>query len=297
MSYASTRLNTENQFDLSARYLNRTGKHLNESLDMKEFILPERSRANIRETETVLRGLPTIALFEETKRSIREVRGNSYDLMEERQPFADFKYTYGFILYVFDVMQTVLQDDFIDVWEQMNLYNCATVSLVLYKIIHNSFDPNHTETWQSALSLRLEEKLIDSKTALHNLHRVHDPYNNALPLVNNRVTAEGRYDFFYITSTLFPQTLEINDTYIHLRGHLRKYIQHINGLISVYNAKCHKRHTCTQNYNYSAGFREALVVYEKDLRKYESLVVRKPLQRILAEQKHFLEKRTDCIAE
>ena len=293
MSYASTRLNTQNQFDLSARYLNRTGKHLNESLDMKEVILPERRRANIREAKTVFSGLPTFALLEESMQSIVDVQENIYALKDQRQPFADLKHTYSFILYVFDVMQKVLQDDFIDVWEQMNLHNCATGSLVLYKIIHNSFDANHTETWQSALSLRLEEKLIVSKTALHNLDRVHDAYNNAVPLVNNRVTPEGRYEFLCITSALFPQTLEINETYIHLRGHLQKYIQNINGLISMYNTNCRKRHTCTQSYNYTAGVIESLVEYEKDLRKYQSLVVRKPLNRILAEQKLFFNSKNE----
>ena len=293
MSYASTRLNTQNQFDLSARYLNRTGKHLNESLDMKEFILPERRRANIRETETVLHGLPTIVWITDTYISIAEMKTKIYELKRQQPPFTHFKHTYRFISYVFDVMQKVIQEDFIDVWEQMNLHNCATGFLVLYKIINNSFDANHTQTWQSALSLRLEEKLIASKIALHNLDRVHDAYNNAVPLVNNRVTPEGRYEFLCITSELFPQTLEINETYIHLRGHLHKYIQNINGLISLYNANCRKRHTCTQSYNYSAGVIESLVEYEKDLRKYQSLVVRKPLNRILAEQKLFFNSKNE----
>ena len=292
MSYASTRLNTQNQFDLSTRYLNRTGKHLNESLDMKEIILPERRRANIREIKTVLRGLPS-GWLTETSWSVNEVMAQIYYLKRQQPPFTHFKHTYRFISNVFDVMQKVLQEDFINVWEQMNLHNCATGFLVLYKIMHNSFDANHTETWQSALSLRLEEKLIASKTALQNLDRVHDAYNNAVPLVNNRVTPEGRYDFLCITSELFPQTLEINETYIHLRGHLQKYIQNISGLISLFNANCHKGHTCTQSYNYSAGFREDIVEYEKDLRKYESLVVRKPLKRILAEQKLFFNSKNE----
>ena len=258
---------------------------------MTEVILPDRRRDNIRETKTVLHGLPTTALLDETNRSIKEVRQYIIDLMLQNEPFADLKHTYDFISYVFDLTRKVLDDDFIGVWEQMNLHNCVTGSLVLYKIIHNSCDANHTETWQSALSLRLEEKLIDSKTALHNLDRVHDAYNNAVPLVNNRVTTEGRYDFLCITSALFPQTLEINETYNQLRGHLQKYLQNINGLISMYNTNCQKRHTCTQRNNYSAGFREALAEYEKDLRKYESLVVRKPLKRILAEENLFLTKK------
>ena len=287
MTYASSKLNTENQFDLSARYLNRTGKHLNESLDIKEVILPERRRANIRETKAVLRGLPTDSLLQEMRGSIAEIK-RTFLLFAD---LAEFKFIEAT---VYEVMQNVLQDDFIDVWEQMDLYSCMAGSSELNKIIRNSFGSNHTETWQSALSLRLEEKMIASNRTLHNLDRVHDAYNNVVPLVNNRVTAEGRYDFLYITSGLFPQTSEINETYIHLRGHLQKYIQNIDALISIYNTNNHNRQTCTQCFNYSRGFREASVEYEIDLRKYESLVIRKPLKRILAEGTRFVYEKNKC---
>ena len=286
MSYASSKLNTENHFDLSARYLKRTGKNLNESLDFKEILLPERRRANIREANAVLRGLPTSTLLDEIRLSYEEI--NLY--VRGRAKY--FRLSYQIVKNVLvEVMQNVLQNDFIDVWEQMNLYNCVTGSLDLYKIIRNSFDANVTETWQSAISLRLEEKMIASNRTLHNLDRVHDAYNNAVPLVNNNVTAEGRYDFLYITSELFPQTSEINETYIHLRGHLQKYIQNIDALVRMYNANGHRRQACTECFNYSAGFREASVEYERGLRKYESLVVRKPLKRFLAERKHFSDER------
>ena len=281
MTYASSKLNTGNQFDLSARYLNRTGKHLNESLDIKELILPERRRANICELKTVIHGLPTVSLLQEIRRSINEMSPAFWELYHP----AEFAF-----VEVYEVMQNVLQDDFIDVWGQMDMYNCITGSPELHKIIRNSFGSNHTETWQSALSLRLEEKLIASNRTLHNLDRVHDAYNNAVPLVNNRVTAEGRYDFLYITSGLFPQTSEINETYIHLRGHLQKYIQNIDALISIYNTNSHKTQTCTQCFNYSRGFREASAEYERDLKKYDSLVIRKPLKRILAERKRFVDE-------
>ena len=184
MTYASSKLNTENQFNLSDIYLNRTGKHLNESLDIKEVILPERRRANIRETKAVLRSLPTFSLLLEMIRSFVETKDTVEKLIgEDEFEFIEAK--------VFDVMQNVIQDDFIDVWEQLDLYNCVSGSSELNKIIRHSFDLNHTETWQSALSLRLEEKLIASKTALHNLDRVHDAYNNAVPLVNNRDYSRG----------------------------------------------------------------------------------------------------------
>ena len=290
MSYASSKLNTENQFDLLARHLNRTGKHLNESLDMKEVILPERRRANTCEGKIVLRGLPTVTLLEEMKRSISEITNNVVSLFIDRYDteLAFIKAT------VKEVMQNVLQDDFIDVWKQMNLYKCVSGSFELNKIIKHSVDANVTENWQSALSLRLEQKLIASNRTLHNLHRVHDAYNNAVPLVNNRVTAEGRYDFLYITSELFQQTSEINETYIHLRGHLEKYIQNIDALVRMYNANGHRRQTCNQCLNYSAGFLEESIEYERDLKLYEALVIRKPLKSIVRERKLFVDKEKLC---
>ena len=286
MTYASAKQNTENLFSMSDRYLKRTRKHLNESLDIKEVILPERRGANIRETKAVLRGLPTVSLLQEIIRSYVE----TVHTMEKLDGQDEFEFIEA---KVFEVMQNVLQDDFIDVWEQLDLYNCMTGSSELNKIIRNSFGSNHTETWQSAISLRLEEKMIASNGTLHDLHRVHDAYNNAVPLVNNNVTPEGRYDFLYITSELFPQTTEINETYIQLRGHLHKYIRNIDALISIYNTNGHKKHTCTQCVNYSRGFREASVEYERDLRKYESLVVRKPLKRILAGRKQIVGVKND----
>ena len=294
MSYASSRLNSENHFDLSTSYHKRIGKHLNESLEFKEILLPDRRRANIREANAVLRGLPTLSLLEEIRRSGIKILPY-IGLQGGGGSFVDLRHSYQFVRNVLlEDWQNVLQDDFIDVWEQMNLYNCMTGSLDLYKLIRNSFDANVTETWQSAVSLRLEEKMIASNRTLHNLDRVHEAYNNAVPLVNNNVTPEGRYDFLYITSELFPQTSEINETYIHLRGHLQKYIRNIDALFRMYNASCQKRQTCTECFNYSAGFREASVEYERLLRMYESLVVRKPLKRFLAERKPFIVDMNDC---
>ncbi|KAK2165626.1 hypothetical protein NP493_1354g00003 [Ridgeia piscesae] len=61
----SSSLNIKNQFDLSVKYLNRTSKHLNDSLDTKELIFPERRRPNIQEAETILPGRPTRNLSKE----------------------------------------------------------------------------------------------------------------------------------------------------------------------------------------------------------------------------------------
>ena len=281
MSYATSSLNIENQFDLPVKYLNRTGKHLNESLNFKEVILPERRRANIRDAERVLHALPPCDFLQQILRSCIEILRTIYS-----KRFAEFKEKSDFIINKgFAVMQNVLQDEFIDIWEQMNLSNCVSWSFELYTIIRNSCDTNRKESWVSAISLRLEEKLIASTRALHNLERVHEAYNNGAPLSNDTVTPEGRYDSLYFTSALFPQTAEINQTYVQLREHIRKYIQNMDALVRIYNANGQRRQPGIQCFNYSDAFLQASVRYERELRRYESLVVRKPLKRILAERK------------
>ena len=289
MSYASSSLNIENQFDLPAKYLNRSRKHLNESLNIKEVIFPRRRRANIRDAETVLRAFPTSDFIQQISRSYIKILRTT-----DSKRFANFKERINFLSNIeFAIMQNVLQDDFIDVWEEMNLFKCISGSFELYKLIRNSCDTNRKETWLSAISLRLEEKLITSKRALHNLERVHEAYNNGAPLSNDTVTPEGRYDSLYFTSALFPQTAEINQTYIQLREQIHKYIQHIDALVRIYNASGQRRQTRIQCFNYSDTFLEASVRYDRELRTYDSLVVRKPLKRILAERKliSVLEKR------
>ena len=292
MSYASSSLNIENQFDLPVKYLNRTGKHLNESLNFKEVILPERRRANIRDAERVIHALPPCDFLQQIVRSCIEILRTIYS-----KRFAEFKEKSDFIINKgFAVMQNVLQDEFIDIWEQMNLSNCVSWSFELYTIIRNSCDTNRKQSWVSAISLRLEEKLIASKRALHNLERVHEAYNNGAPLSNGTVTPEGRYDSLYFTSALFPQTAEINQTYVQLREHIRKYIQNIDALVRIYNASGQRRQARIQCFNFSEAFLEASVRYERELRTYESLVVRKPLKRILAERKlMYVDEKRDVV--
>ena len=286
MSVASSSLNTKNQFDLSDKYLNRTGKHLNDSLNTKELIFPERRRANIQEAETVLRGLPSRNLSEKIQRSLEEVIHTVLDICVK--PVAEINHTLEFVKrMVYEVMQNVLQDYFIDGWEEMNLYHCVSGSFELHNIIKKSFATNHKEIWLSAVLLRLEEKLIASKRALYNLDRVHDANNNARPLLNGTVTPEGRYDSFYLTSALFPQNSEINETYLRLREHIQKYMRTIDGLVRIYNADDHRTQTRIQSFNYSDALWKASVEYIRDLRKYESLVIRKPLNDILSKQKEF----------
>ena len=106
MSYASANQNHEERFDLSKAFLFKTGKNLNESLDTKERILPDRRRANIEEAERVIRELPQEAPTE-------------------------FLYAFGFDFYSrYDIyinimtmgmhkMQEVFQIYFINGWDSM----------------------------------------------------------------------------------------------------------------------------------------------------------------------------------
>ena len=215
MSYASAIQNHENRFDLSETFLKKAAKNLNESLDTKERLLPDRRRANIEEAERVIRAFP-------------------------QEAPSDFLYAFGFDLYSrYDVtdnvmtmgmhnMHEVLQRDFINGWDSMNFYDCMSDSIELSKILNNSANMSEEKPWRAAQKLRLEEKIIASKRALHNLDRVHNAYCNAVPLVNNMVTPNGSYDTLYLTEELFPQTTEINQTYTRLRKHIKTYMGNID---------------------------------------------------------------------
>ena len=278
MSYASANQNHENGFDLSETFLKKTGENLNESLETKERILPDSLRANIEEAERVLRALPDAIPYEEI--DIHENKLNF--LIRHRNVVVEVQNVYTFIMYEgVHTMQEVLQRDFINGWESMNFYDCMSDSFELSKILNNSANTSDDKPWRAAVQLRLEEKLIASKRALYNLDRVHDAYCNAVPLVNNMVTPNGSYDSLYITEKLFPKTAEINQTYTRIRRHTNKYIENIDGLFRNYIADGHVVEIIL---NYCNGFLEASVEYDRDMRLYESLVIRKPVQNIIKER-------------
>ena len=54
MSYATANDDTRPQQSVSAEFLKRAGKHLNESIDTKENMLPERRQANEEEASRKL---------------------------------------------------------------------------------------------------------------------------------------------------------------------------------------------------------------------------------------------------
>ena len=272
MSYASANQNHENRFDLSETFLKKTGKNLNESLDMKEHILPDRRRANVEEAERVIRELPQAISFKELDRRYSLF----YNLLRNKVT-TESQGVYTFISKGLDKMQEVLQRDFIAVWDSMHPYDCMSDSFELTQVINNSAKVNEEKPWRAAVQLRLEEKLIVSKRALYNLDRVHDAYCNAALLVNNMVTPNGSYDSFYLTGALFPRSNEINQTYTRLGRHIKKYMENIDGLLRSYIADGDVAEIILNcNEIFQVSFE-----YERDMKLYESLVIRQALQRLI----------------
>ena len=134
--------------------------------------------------------------------------------------------------------------------------------------------------WRVALPKRLQEKLIASKRALDNLIRVHDAYHNMVPLLNSTVTPNGLYDSFVFTRELFKCSSEINETYTRLREHIKKFTEYIDGLFHIYISNENDIELKHKSLNYSNGLTQAAEDYDRDLRMYESLVIRQPLQRV-----------------
>ena len=286
MSYASANQNHENGFDLSETFLKKTGENLNESLETKERILPDRRRANIEEAERLLRALPESIKYEEIYSYGKNLNFFS------RKVLVEIEEVYKFILDKgVHTMQEVLERDFIIGWDSMHFYDCMSDSFELSQILNNSANTNDEKPWRAAVQLRLEEKLIASKRASYNLDRVHDAYCNAVPLVNNMVTPNGSYDSLYLTEKLFPKTAEINQTYTRLRRHIKKYMENIDGLFGNYIADGHVVEIIL---NYCNGFLEASVEYDRDMRLYELLVIRKPLQYII-ERKAYIKQFSTLI--
>ena len=284
MSYASANQNHENRFDLSETFLKKAGKNLNESLDTKECILPDRRRANVEEAERVIRELPQAMTHDARNIFYNSVYiGNNTALKEARGVYT-FQMRMGL-----HKMEEVLQKDFIAGWDSMHLYDCMSDSFELTQIVSNSANVSEEKPWRAAVQLRLEEKLIASKRASYNVDRVHDAYCNVALLVNNMVTPNGRYDSLYLTETLFPKSNEIDQTYTRLGRHIKKYMENIDGLLRSYIADGHVAEiilNCNQ-------VLEVSVEYERDMKLYESLVIRQPLQRIVDEKNRLKELNKD----
>ena len=132
MSYASANQNHENRFDLSETFLNKTGKNLNESLDTKERILPDRRRANIDEAERVIRELPQAITHDERNTFVKFFYLTNNKAMKEALG------VYTFYRMGLHKMEEVLQKDFIAGWDRMHLDDCMSDSFELTQIVSNS---------------------------------------------------------------------------------------------------------------------------------------------------------------
>ena len=274
-SYATSNENRKNRFDIPTDFLKRTGKHLNESLDTREYLEPDRRRANIEEAEGVLRGLPSVttSYFRDT---------DLYDrFLKEAEANVRYKWLIdSFIKVELKAMHDVLQESFIQGWNRMNVRHYISDSSELYELIMDSADITDQATWREAIRMRLLEKLIASKRTLDKLSRVNDAYHNIVPLLNSTVTPNGSYDAIFLTGELFKSSPEINETYFRLRKHIKNVIENIDGLYHTYISYEHKIDMKHKRLNYSNGFMQASEGYDRDLGKYESLVIRQPLQRI-----------------
>ena len=276
MSYATSKQNSENQYNLSEEFLNRTRINLNKSLDTKEWLLPERRRAIMEE----------VSLVSSQLLALDRVKTNSVK-RQYHKVYNKFNDSWNFIMdHGFKVMQNVLQENVIAGWKNMNLSECMFGSIELYiRIFRDSSDTNDKEKWRASAKVILEEKLIASKRALHNLDRVHDAYHNVRPLLNSTVTPNGRYDMIYLTKELFKQSTAINETYTRVRRHITTYIDNIDGLYRIYSADYHGNGTVAKCFSYSNAFLTASFEYVKDLSLYESLVIEDPLKRITKAKK------------
>ena len=276
MSYATSNQNSENRFDIPEEFLNRTGKHLNQSLDIREFIEPLSLRANIEETERALSGLPKVTPTE------FKFYGLWFSFLREIKTNLSFKWDIeSFIKVEFKTMHEVLQNCFIQGWNTMNVRQYMSDSYELSELIMDSANITDQASWKVvAMLMRLQEKLVASKITLDKLYRVHDAYHNIVPLINATVTPNGIYDALFLTGELFKSSPKINETYFRLRKHITKCIENIDGLYHIYISHEHEIELKNKSLNYSNGLMQAAEGYDRDLSIYASLVIRQPLQRI-----------------
>ena len=238
--------------------------------------MPDRRLANIEEAERVLRGLPSVTL------KYFDYIGLWFSLEKEFDTNVDILLSIDEITQgALKIMQEVLQDSFIQGWNAMNLRHYMADSYELSELIMDSADVTDQATWREAIRMRLQEKLIASERILDKLSRVHDAFHNIVPLLNSTVTPNGSYNAFFLTGTLFKSSPEIHETYIRLRNHINKFTENIDGLYHIYFPYKHEIELKDRNLNYCiVGLMQASEGYDRDLRIYESLVIRQPLQRI-----------------
>ena len=290
MSYANQNENNKNQFDVPREFLNKTGKHLNQSLDIRERLDPDRRRANIEEAERTLSGLPKVPK-----------KFDYFSLMDsfEEKTKNDFPLRWEITNFIEDLIDIddVLQYNFIQSWNEMNMRQFTPDSYELSGVIMDSGNITDEVSWRVALSMRLQEKLIASKRALDNLYRVHDAYHNMVPLLNYTVTQNGIYDAFVFTRELFECSSEINETYTRLREHIKTFTENIDYLYHIYTSNENDVEMKHKSLNYNNEFMQAADGYDRDLRIYEKLVIRQPLEMIEDAKREIQQFVTGCSAK
>ena len=272
MSYATANQNSENEFDLSDEFLRSVGTHLNKSLDTREYTLHDRQAANMQEVTRVLQELPPNSgeIWGDYYRYVFAVKSSM--IPNDRQDVIDF------IGLSYRNLQKVLERGFNAGWSRMNVYFDILSDLFMHsKTLTASEGTTEQKQWRADL---LKVQLTVSKLSLYHLERVHDAYHRAVPLVDTCVTPNGSYDGLYLTKELFKHTQDINDTYTRLRGHITKYIEHIDVLFHVNITNGHMTDIENTYVNQSNDFWRTIANYERDLKLYESLIIKQPLERL-----------------
>ena len=280
MSNAPANHDNEDRYDLSKRFLDRTGKQLNDSLDTMECLFPDRRENNKADFEFLYThyGFTDFVVNKVIilSRQLHDLGALDLKLV------TDFPIACDIVMIdELKMMEDVLRKNIIVVWDEMELRDCVRGSLELSRTITQYMDMGVKESWLAVILIRLEEKSIASNMALHNLGRMHHAYTNAIPLLNYNDTLNGSYESFYLTSALFNQTTDELQVYSRLVGHLKRYMGCIEGLIRIYVDVDHNGSKYKgELINHTNGLLPASVEYVNLLDAYESLVIRQPLQRI-----------------
>ena len=281
-SYASANQNKDSRVTLSDKLLRKLGENVNRSIDTREYFVPERRQANI--DEALKAGGNVSVLIERRvdgpygimKTYVDDILGKSYNFIMEAG---------------FQKMEDILRYRFIAAWDNIGVYEWMYGSYELSQIIAHSLDKIHQESWREAIRLSLGKQLLASKRTLHNLDRVHSAYSNGVPLSMYNTTPCEWYDTFYLT-TLFRQNIEVNKTYTRVRGHVTTCIDHIDALLNLTRLDVGgigERNYLNEYLSYTKGLAHASDSYAPDMRLYEWLIIRLPLQLLSTAKRKFVD--------
>ena len=285
MSYATANHNSEHRYDLSKTFLERTGKQLNDSLDLMERLLPDRRKNNFDDFIGFFNQISQARFIStESEGYTNNVKAYSNRDTKSVNKFLDFCNIV--MVEELKTMEDVLRNDVVLGWDEMDLQECVRGSLTLSRTLRKSIDVVFPDTLLAALHIRLEDKLIASNTALYNLEKVHEAYSTVAPLLNYTAAPNSRYHSFYLTTALFNQTTEELEVYSQLVGYLKIYITCIQGFMQIQVDDGHDKGK-GEFINHTTDLWQSSVEYVKLLKVYESLVIRHPLQRVITAKDTF----------